>query len=314
MVADVLAVGLTTLDILGHPIDALPAEEGGALISGIDVVPAGTAGGFALVASVLGLKTGLISALGQDRPGRFVRLVLEEHGVDTSLVPTLDGFPTSATILPIDSHGRRPTLHAVGASMLIEITAAAIAAASRARFIHWAAIGGVRIDPQARAEFLQAGRRAGATITCDLIAPGPKAAAEIAAILPAVDCFMPSLAEARFLTGHSEAEAAAAELLAMGARRCIVKLGAAGVLVASAQGMERIAAFDVQVVDTTSCGDAFCAGYVAGLDRGWGIAESCRFAAATSALVAQGLGTLGRLEGFAQALQAAATMKLRTAP
>jgi len=308
---DVLAIGLLTLDIVGHPIDALPSDEAGVLIGGIEVVPAGTAGGFALVAARLGLTTALISALGRDRMGRFVRLVLEEEGVDTGLVPDLDGFTTSATILPVDSHGRRPTLHAVGASMLTQIGEAEIEAAGRARFVHYAAVGAFRIDAAARGRFLQAARGAGAVVTCDLISPGPGAAAELAAILPAVDIFMPSLTEARFLTGHSEPEAAATALRAMGALQCIIKCGAAGVLLDGPGGQQRLPAFDVTVMDTTSCGDAFCAGTVAGLARGWTLPESCRFGAATAALVAQGLGTLGKLQDFDHTLAAAASMAPR---
>jgi sugar/nucleoside kinase (ribokinase family) len=310
---DVLAVGLTTLDILGYPIDALPPEDRGELISGIDVVPAGTAGGFALVAAVLGLRTGLISALGADRIGRFVRLILEEQGVDTSLVPTLPGLPSSATILPIDSHGRRPTLHAPGAAMLTEITEAAILAAGQARHVHWAAIGGMRVDATLRTRFLQAARDGGASLSCDLIAPGPGAAAELQAVLPFIDTFMPSLTEALQVTGAATAEAAAAAALAMGARRCIVKLGAAGVLLADTDGVRTVPAFKVDVVDTTSCGDAFCAGFVAGQLQGWDVMQSARCGAATAAFVAQGLGTLGALQGFAQVRAAMETLQVRAA-
>jgi len=57
-------------------------------------------------------------------------------------------------------------------------------------------------------------------------------------------------------------------------------------------------AHDIAVVDTTSCGDSYCAGFIAGLDRGRSVIEAARFASATAALVAQGLGTLGKLEDF----------------
>jgi sugar/nucleoside kinase (ribokinase family) len=308
---DLLAAGLTTLDIIGSPIDAIPADEGGALISGIEIIPAGTAGGFALVAAVLGLRTGLISALGDDRKGAFVRTVLHEYGVDTSLLPSLPGLPTSATILPVDSRGRRPTLHAPGASLMMEIGEDAIEAASRVKFVHWAAIGAFRVDAVMRARFLQAARDGGALVTCDLIAPGPGAAAELAEIAGAIDCFMPSLAEARHLTGHSEAEDCAAALLSKGIKLVIIKLGGEGALTADESGMTRHPAFQVDVVDTTSCGDAFCAGYVAAVAQGFPLADRVRFASATAALVAQDLGTLGKLQGFAHTLAQATLMKLR---
>jgi sugar/nucleoside kinase (ribokinase family) len=311
MGAELLAVGLTTLDIVGYPIDTIPQDEGGVLISGIDIVPAGTAGGFALVAAVLGMKTALVSALGDDRAGRFVRAELEAHGVDTALCPTLPGFPTSATILPIDSRGRRPTLHAPGASLLMDIDEAAIAAAGQARFVHWAAIGARRIASDARDRFLGAARAAGAAVTCDLIAPAPDAAAELAQIAPALDCFMPSLAEARVLTGHSEPEDCAGALRTLGIGVVVIKLGAAGVLTATADGVVRTPAFAVDVVDTTSCGDAFCAGFVAGWARGFDLADRVRLGSATAALVAQGLGTLGKLVDFDGTLAAAGTMAMR---
>jgi sugar/nucleoside kinase (ribokinase family) len=57
-------------------------------------------------------------------------------------------------------------------------------------------------------------------------------------------------------------------------------------------------AYAVTPVDTTSCGDSYCAGFIAALDRGWPPLEAARFATATAALVAQGLATLGKLESF----------------
>ena len=311
MPSDVMTVGLTTLDIVGFPIDAIPPDEGGVLISGIEIVPAGTAAGFALVAAALGLRTALVSALGDDRPGRFVRSVLHEYGVDTTHTPTLAGFPTSATILPIDSQGRRPTLHAPGASLLMELTEAAVAAAAQTRAVHWAAIGARRIDPALRDRFLRAARDAGALITCDLIAPGPDAAAELAQIVPVVDIFLPSLAEARILTGHTTPQACVDALRALGIPSVILKLGAAGSLIADQDGVRTLPAFDVDVVDTTSCGDAFCAGTVAASLRGLPTDQAVRFGSATAALVAQGLGTLGKLQTYDETAHAADTMTMR---
>ena len=57
-------------------------------------------------------------------------------------------------------------------------------------------------------------------------------------------------------------------------------------------------------MDTTSCGDSYCAGFIAALDRGWAPVEAARFATATAALVAQGLATLGKLESFDATLAA----------
>jgi sugar/nucleoside kinase (ribokinase family) len=44
-------------------------------------------------------------------------------------------------------------------------------------------------------------------------------------------------------------------------------------------------------VDTTGCGDAYCAGFITGLVHGKEVAEAARWATATAATVAQGLGS-----------------------
>ena len=54
-----LCIGLTTLDMVARPIDALPSGEGTRLIEGIAVAPAGTAAGAAMIAARLGVKTAL---------------------------------------------------------------------------------------------------------------------------------------------------------------------------------------------------------------------------------------------------------------
>jgi sugar/nucleoside kinase (ribokinase family) len=56
------------------------------------------------------------------------------------------------------------------------------------------------------------------------------------------------------------------------------------------------------VVDTTGCGDAYSAGFITGICRGWDAVTAGRFGTATAALVAQGLGSDGTLVNFEQAL------------
>lgn len=308
-----LCVGLTTLDILGRPIDAIPHDNGTHLIEEIEVVPAGTAGGAALVAATLGLDTALVSAIGADNPGRFLRMALEARGVGTRLVETLPGLPTSATIFAIDAEARRPNFHAFGASMMLEIADAAIEAACAARFVHWGATGAPRVDGGPGASLLRAARAAGATITCDLIVPGPQTIDELRRILPYVDYFMPSLTEARLLSGTASPARAADFFMALGARNCIFKAGEGGSFLALEGERLMLPAHDIRPVDTTGCGNAYCGGFIAALDRGFSPVDACRFATAAAALVAQGLGTLGKLESFDATLAAGKDMPLRTA-
>jgi sugar/nucleoside kinase (ribokinase family) len=306
-----LCIGLTTLDMVARPIDALPTGEGTRIIEGIAVAPAGTAAGAAMVAARLGVKTALAGSVGGDFMGRVVRLGLEEQGIDTSLVQVMEGYPTSATVLTIDSNGRRPNFHALGAGLFAPTDEAVIAAAGRAAFLHYAGIGGPRLDGGPGLAVAKAAKVGGATVTCDLISPQPTALAELERLLPHVDYFMPSVSEAFALSKTDKLDAAADFFLGLGAGAVIIKNGGVGSYVALGAERTALPAYDITPVDTTSCGDSYCAGVIAGLSRGLAPLDACRFATAVAALVAQGLATLGKLESYDGVLEAMKTMTLK---
>lgn len=302
MATELLCVGLLTLDVVARPIDALPEGEGTLLIEGLAVAPAGTAGGAALVAARLGLRVGMAGVVGDDLTGRLVRLALEEQGVDVSLVSIRPGRPTSASLLPIDSEGRRPIFHAPGAGFMAEASDAVVAAACEARFLHYGGVGGPKLDGGPGAALLEAARASGCTVTCDLISPGPRALEELRRLLPHVDVFLPSAAEAFALSGANTPEAAAAVFRDLGAGGVVVKMGAQGAYLDLPEARAHIPAREITPIDTTSCGDSFCAGFITGLARGMSQVEACRFATVVAAQVAQGLATLGALGGYEASL------------
>lgn len=313
MKTGLLAIGLVTLDVVASPIDDLPKAEGTTLVKGIACAPAGTAGGAAMVAARLGVPVKLASALGDDLVGRFVRMALEEEGIDTSLLPVMAGMPTSTTVLAVDSQGRRPNFHALGAGMLATAGDEVIAAAKEVAFLHYGGVGGPKLDRGPGAALLQAAHEAGAIVTCDLISPQASALEELKRLLPFVDYFMPSAAEALSLTGAADLDAAADVFLAMGAKACIIKNGGQGSYVVLPSGRQTLPAHAITPVDTTSCGDSYCAGFIAALSRGRTPLEACRFATATAALVAQGLATLGKLDSFEATEAAMSAMPLAEA-
>ncbi len=301
MADGLLCVGLATVDILARSVERLPATEAVELIDAIGLAPAGTAGGMALVASCLGVRTRLCSAVGADAAGKLARLIYQERGVDLSLLATAPEAPTSTTLVCIGQSGRRPRFHMRGASMEVELNDAVFAAARGTKYLHYAGVGAPKLDGGPGAALAAAARKAGATVTCDLISPRPNALEELQRVLPYVDFFMPNGDEALRLSGQSTLVEAGEFFRDLGAASCIIKDGSRGALWVSREGSTRVPAHAIEPLDTTSCGDSYCAGLVAALDRGRTVLESCRFAAAVAALVASGLGTLGLLEGFEQA-------------
>ena len=312
MTLDFLAIGLVTLDVTVRPIDRLPEGEGTVLVERIALSPAGTAAGAALVAARLGLKAGVSGAVGDDAQGPVVCGLLDQGGVDTRLLRTLPGLPTSTTVLAINAAGGRPNFHALGAAMAYTLDEDVAATAAASRFVHWGAVGTPGLAAEQAAALLRRVRDAGGTTSCDLIAPRPGVADDLAVILPHVDWFLPSRAEACAITGIDDLERAGDALLAMGAGNVIIKDGGNGAWMTLTDGRRMgIAAHAIEAIDTTSCGDSFCAGFISALSRGWDPVEAARFGAATAALVAQAVGTTGRLVNFAETAEAMSAMPLK---
>nr|BFE80057.1 hypothetical protein GCM10020093_026580 [Planobispora longispora] len=78
----------------------------------------------------------------------------------------------------------------------------------------------------------------------------------------------------------------------------LVTLGGEGSLVATAAGIARVPALDVPVIDTTGCGDAYCAGFIAGLAGGRDVLAAAGLGTAVAARVAGGLGSDAGLDGL----------------
>lgn len=308
MQTDLVCVGLTTLDILGRPIEAIPEKGKTQLIEQIRLTPAGTAAGAALNAAKLGLHTALVSAVGTDDMGAFVEAALTKIGVDISHLQHRSDAPTSSTILTVDREGHRPNFHAVGAAILLEIDAPLREFIITRPYVHWAVGALFFLDGQPSAEIIKAAKEHGATVSCDFIAPDDHTLSALEAVLPYCDYFMPSMEEAMEIAGTKTPEETSAFYRARGAKVCVFKWGSRGCWLADGQRQMRIPAFNVAAVDTTGCGDAFCGGFITAISKGWDIERACRFASATAALVATGLGSDAGVVNFEETLKAMETL------
>lgn len=289
---DYTCVGLTILDILGRPIDAIPEGGTTSMIQQIRLTPAGTAAGPVVIGSKLGMKSALVGALGKDDMAFFIKSVLERQGVNTDYMQERDELPTAATMLAVNSEGQRPNFHAVGSSILLEIDDRMKDVIVNSRYIHWGGAGTLlKIDGERSAEILKEAKEKGATVTADFISPMEGTLNALKAIMPCVDYFLPSLDEAMVVAGTDTLEETGDFFLGLGAGACIFKTGAEGSVLYAKDVNKKFPAMDVEVLDTTGCGDSYCAGFAAGLSRGMNEEDACRFATATAALVATGLGS-----------------------
>ena len=245
----------------------------------------------AVAAARLGAHASLIGRTGTDAFGALVRERLGACGVDLDRLYAQTGAATGVAVINVDSRAENTIVVVGGANMVVDSTdveralpvladaqvlllqlevplAAALAAAARTR----AAGGRVVLDP----------------------APAP-AGGLAASAYGAVDILTPNETETEALVGvrpqtSAEAASAAARLRERGVHTAIIKMGAAGVYFASADGSGFVPPFRVTAVNSVGAGDCFNGGLAFALAQGRPLADAVRFGAACGALATTGPG------------------------
>jgi len=311
----VACVGTYIVDVLGRPVSELPRGQVSSLLEEIRMTAAGTAGGTSVDLARMGANVIAVGAIGRDNIAEFLLSALETEDVDTSHLVRKDDVQTSATILPIHPDGSRPAWHVPGANSTFTLDDVPWDALGECDAVH---VGGLTalpgIDGAPAGRILAHARERGALTTADFLGVRGEAPAELLAMcLPHVDIFMPNDGEALAVAGDPDVATAARRLRDLGARCVIVKCGPQGCLILDDDGERRLPAHDAPVVDTTGCGDAFCAGVIAARCAGWPIDEAARLGCATGALNMRGLGSDAGARDIDEALAFAGAVPYRYA-
>jgi ribokinase len=89
----------------------------------------------------------------------------------------------------------------------------------------------------------------------------------------------------------SDAKQIGSGLVARGAKRVVLKLGAKGAMIVETGGaIEAVKGFKVRVVDTTAAGDAFTGALAVARAEGMELSRAVRFANAAGAICCQSFG------------------------
>jgi sugar/nucleoside kinase (ribokinase family) len=300
----VVCLGVHILDILGRPVTTIPPGQRSILIDEIRATAAGTAAGTSVDLAKLGADVRNVGAIGDDILGDFVLRLLEDAGVDTSLLLRLAGA-TSATMLPIRPNGERPALHVPGANAVfnaMDLTDQQRDAVMSARAVH---VGGLdampAMDPEAIGQLVGAARRNGALVTMDVLRNGDHRSLDaLGPVLRHTDWFCPNEEQLLGLAEMADVFDAARVILDTGVGGVAVTQGEQGCRVVTRELDVSIPAMEIDVVDTTGCGDGFDAGFLVGLLSGLDPVAAAWVGTVCGGLVATGLGSDAGITGLAQ--------------
>jgi len=239
----------------------------------------------------LGTSTGWLGLIGDDENGRIIQKAFTEDGMDLSGVEVVRGERSALTWIPVNPGGERCIYmfpNVTGKLSVLHVKNRFASHIKGAKHFHTEA-SQLPIVPLKEA--MRIAKDAGVRIFFDMdVTPRFFAQMnlgkqeELCDALKLVDVLKPCKAAAREMTGVTDYNRIADQLLNLGPKVVAITEGEDGCLIATKEKRVQVPAFRVNVVDTTGAGDAFMGGLSYGLLQGWDLERVGIFANACAAL------------------------------
>jgi len=290
MTYDVLAIGRSSIDLYAHEIGRAMAD-----VRSFDAYVGGCPTNVSVGTRRLGLRSALLTAVGDDQVGDFVTAFLEREQVDTRFIPRKAGRRTSAVILTIQPPDKFPLTfyrdNCADRALTIEDVGRAPVGDSRVVFVTGT---GLSHEPARDATLAAAAtaRAAGVPVVVDIDYRADQwdnAAAfstQMQTLLRSATLAVGTEEELAAASGAAEVAAGAATLLDSGIQALILKRGARGSTIFRPDTPPAdVAPFPIEVLNVLGAGDAFASGFLYGYLQGWTLERAARMGNACGAIV-----------------------------
>ncbi len=238
----------------------------------------------AVAASRLGIPTKIVGRVGKDNFGAELLASLQANNVDTANVVIDDNIQTGVAVITVDGSGENTIIVVPGANYNVNY-----ADVERLKNLF---IGTnilllqLEIPVEIAMKAAKVAQEMGVKVILD---PAPFPDNFPTDFYGLIDIITPNEIEASQLVGfpvnnQETATVAAIELCQRGVKNVVVKIGAKGVVCATAEETFFQPAFTVKAIDTVAAGDAFNGGLAAALDTGLSLKEAVKWGAANGAL------------------------------
>jgi len=261
MSLDIICFGALNMDKL-YSVNRIAKEEEESFITGFKESPGGSAANTAVGLTRLGLKTGYMGKVSNDREGKLLLKSFKKEGVDMGGVMISREGRSGVVIGFVDKEGDRALYVDPGVNDTIEFREINLGYAGSAQFLHLTAFVGEK-PFEAQKRLVEALHDIKVSLD-----PGDLYARKgLKALKPLIKrTFVAFLneKEMKLLTGKGYREGSKI-LLNTGISVVAVKLGKMGSYVTDGKEAHLVEPYKVKVIDTTGAGDAFCAGFLYGL-------------------------------------------------
>ena len=265
---DVVIVGSANLDLVAR---TLRLPKPGETVTGSNYFEfcGGKGANQAIAAARAGANTAFIGALGNDHAGETLRVAFKHDDVDISAIQFVSE-PTGRALIGVSDDGENSIIVVPGANHAITIGDVE----RNTKIIASAKV--LLCQLEVPLEVVQRAFELAGENSIRILNPAP-AQSLSKELLQLVDVITPNEHEMQLL-GGSEA------LLKCGVKTIVVTQGARGALMITEKGETRIPPFEVDPVDSTGAGDAFCGMLAARLATGESIQNALKAAVVSGAL------------------------------
>ena len=263
---DVVVVGSANLDLVAM-LDHLPKP--GETIVALDYAEHAGGKGVnqAVACARMGARTAFVGCVGNDDAGIFLRGVLENEGIDTTMLRVVD-MPTGRAFINVDSRGENEIVVVSGANTQVGVAQNPLVLPTSHVLLMQLEIPLATVSAA-----LTLARKSG---TLTVLNPAPyKSLTED--VLSLVDVIVPNETESAACGGTNA-------LLKAGVATVVTTLGEKGAVINTASSETSIAPHKVVAVDTVGAGDAFIGALSAELARGATISDAASVGAVAGAL------------------------------
>ncbi len=280
----VVVFGSINMDLVART-PRLPAPAETIMGREFFTAPGGKGANQAVAVARLNCDTKMVGRVGSDAFGPELRQNLAQAGVDTTPILTDSETSSGVAIIAVDDSAQNNIIIIPGANGRVNHTDVD----RLGQYLENTTLLLLQLEVPLMAVQAAAtlARQKNVTVILD-----PAPARDLPSTLyPLIDVITPNEVEAAQLVGFpvktkEDGLKAAQTLLERGVKTAIVKMGALGVVYATATETGFLPAFTIKAVDTTAAGDAFNGGLAAALVQGLPLPEAVRWGAAAGALSA----------------------------
>lgn len=285
----VVTVGIMVADIMVNPVNCIPEPGKLSLVDSIELFSGGNAMTAAINLSKLGIKSAVCGKIGCDFWGDFLIGCLEKNKVSAAAVVRDKSVQTSASAALIADNGERAFIHCKGANARLSENDIDMNIIKNADCVF---VTGTFLldsfDGDETADFLKKCKSLSKTTFLDVCWDACGNWGEkLFSAMPYIDWFMPSIDEAREISGKSNLKEMTDVFFDKGVRHTVIKCGADGCFLRLSREDDGriIPSFRCEsCADTTGAGDSFCSGFIAAYTKGAAPEECAKFANAVGAM------------------------------